>query len=112
MAQSELMEEHIATSAAANHGVRKRPRPRSIDREAVAVAVAVDGFHQRVTSEDNADFERNRDYGYEIKSISSSSPLEAKMFKPIRITSACHLRPTAYRPRPYMTTHPLSHGGM
>ena len=49
MAQSEQMEEHIATSA--NHGVRKRPRP--VDRE------TVDGFHQRVTSEDNAEFEMN-----------------------------------------------------
>lgn len=46
--KSEEVEELIAS---ANGGIRKRPRP--IERE------NVDGFHERVTSEDNADFEIN-----------------------------------------------------
>ncbi len=47
--QNEMEEERIARTK--NGGIRKRPRP--LDRE------SVDGFHARVTSEDNADFEVN-----------------------------------------------------
>ena len=47
-AQSDEMEEIIAKE---NGGIRKRARP--LDRE------NVDGFHQRVTTEDNAEFEEN-----------------------------------------------------
>lgn len=47
-AQSDEMEEMIAKE---NGGIRKRARP--LDRE------NVDGFHQRVTTEDNAEFEEN-----------------------------------------------------
>lgn len=73
--KSEQVEELIAN---ANGGIRKRPRP--IERE------NLDGFHARVTSEDNAEFEMNMRHEARLKReqmdiVFNASGSEYKMVK-------------------------------